>query len=189
MPYGPPVVYAPPSVPTVHVHIDADHADIVLERYFHKGDDGSRRGWSVVCHAPCDQPVQAPPHADFRFNGGGGRSSGKFQLQPRYAAFDVEAGSQGQWVAGWVAVGVGGASLIAGTIVIATTYPSFYALGGYDADAIEDRRIAGGIMIGAGVALGVGLGLPLLLTSRAQYELVDQRAWLDVRPDGLALRF
>ncbi len=44
-------------------------------------------------------------------------------------------------------------------------------------------------MIGAGIALGVGLGLPLLLTTRTQYELVAQRAWLDLLPDGVALRF
>ena len=143
----------------------------------------------MVCHAPCDQAVEAPSRADFRFAGGGGRASGKFELQPSYAAFDVEVGSHGQWVGGWVAVGVGGASLIAGSIVIATTSPAFYVLGNYDSDEVKTRRTIGGVMIGAGVAIGVGLGLPLLLTSRTQYELVDQRAWLEPRPDGVAIRF
>ena len=190
--YGPPthgpVAYGPAPGPAVHVHIDADHSEVGLERYFNKGER-TQRGWHPVCPAPCDRAVEAPLAADFRFSGGGGRSSGKFQLRPSYAAFDVEVGSHGQWVGGWVAVGVGGASLVAGSIVIATTYPGFAILGGLDSDDIKDRRLAGGILMGAGIAIGVGLGLPLLLTSRTQYELVDQRAWLDLRPDGVAVRF
>jgi hypothetical protein len=126
--------------------------------------------------------------ADFRFGGPGVRNSSKFQMgRERYLAFDVDSGDSGRWVGGWVAVGVGGASLTVGAALIASTTGAFYY---FDTpDSVTTRRIVGGVMIGAGLGIGLGLGLPLLLTSRTSYEIVDRRAYLRFTPDGVAVAF
>ena len=151
------------SAGKVHVHIETDDADVVLEH-----QEG--REWRTVCAAPCDQDL--PIDSGYRISGSGIRASRVFGLGGAPGdklTISVDTASKGAFVGGIVLVSAGAVVAVVGVfvlIVVALADAVNDSISGNSSATSQNHgtAIAGWTMVGIGVA-GAIAGAVLLGTN------------------------
>jgi hypothetical protein len=136
---------------TVRVHVEGDPRAVLQLRW------PGERHWEDVCQAPCD--LRVPIDATYRVNGDGIQQSRRFRLPSTYgeARVDVAPASSDTHVFGIVAMGLGGASFVAGlmTMLVAVlTETCSDCIGGFASTTAPN--IAWALMGGGAVSIVAG---------------------------------
>jgi hypothetical protein len=133
----------------VHVRLVDPHGgslreDVQLEREVGPND------YEVRCESPCQEATVA--EGRYRVSGPDTKASSVFDLHEDSAFVSVERGRRGPWIAGVVLSSVGGGFALLGAAMVAEPIQG---------DGRGSAQL-GGIMIGAGLGMGIA-GLLLLL--------------------------
>ena len=154
---------------TVTVHLKSDKP-VTLQR--RSGESGS---WETVCTSPCDQRV--PVGDQYQVTGEGFNASKPFMLNASKGTvnLDVQVGEKKGETTGLVVLGVGGALVIAGIIVIAVAGGTNGVSGqGNDSGTTHlgntNALFAGGGLIFAGLAAGIYGGATYLNSKSSTVE-------------------
>lgn len=196
-PAAPVVPPAPQPAPTaspkkpygVLVRISSDHPLTELYRQVSElrvlgGGFVALDQWESICWAPCDTVVD--PRRPFQVRGRGITRSGEFELPVNSGEvlLRVKTGSSSQRTMGIVLAALGGGLAGLGGLTLLGTWP-FASIERTQSAAIGGF-VAGGVMIGAGIAMMIP-GIWYALKNRT-VVWTDVGGWLAARP-GNVLRF
>jgi hypothetical protein len=146
-------------------------SSLVLERYSGSG----RGGYKLVCHMPCNVPVDAGD--GYRVSGPGMRASDPFEIRAD-TVVNAHLGTTGRMVGGIVALGLGGTVLLTGAILWGTAKTTETVAGTYGDPVTQDvsssAKTAGVVLVVTG-ALAMVIGIAVLASNTSNVELREPR--------------
>lgn len=155
---------------------------LVLERYSGSG----RGGYKLVCHMPCNVPVEAGD--GYRVSGPGMRASDPFEIRAD-TVVNAHLGTTRAMVGGLVALGVGGSFLVTGAFLWGTAKTTESVARPYGDPVTQEvsssAKTAGIVLVVVG-AIATVVGVAVLATNTSNVELREPRVELRRGGSGFA---